>query len=61
MKSPLMKFDPVTGNKNPYPSEAGQYREWHGATAWLINPYSGTRRDARDVGSDVFGHGITVE
>ena len=61
MNNTLMKFDPATGDKEPYPSQADQYREWHGATAWLINPYSGTRRDARDVGSDVFGHGITAE
>lgn len=52
----LMKFDPATGEPKPYPSHADQWREWHGkATAWLFNPWTGTRRDAGDVGSDTFG------
>ena len=52
----LMKFDPATGEPKPYPSHADQWREWHGkATAWLFNPWTGTRRDARDVGSDIQG------
>lgn len=55
----LMKFDPVTGEKYPYPSEANQYRKFHGEVAWLYNPYSGEKRDPRDIGSDVFGYGIS--
>lgn len=52
----LMKFDPATGDPKPYPSHAAQWREWHGkGTAWLINPWTGTRRNAGDVGSDPFG------
>ena len=52
----LMKFDPATGEPKPYPSHSDQWREWHGkATAWLFNPWTGTRRDAGDVGSDTFG------
>ena len=51
----LMQFDPATGDKFPYPSHAAQWRKHHGATAWLINPWTGHRRDARDVGSDPFG------
>mgnify|MGYP001019783968 CR=1 FL=1 len=52
----LMTFDPATGEPKPYPSHADQWREWHGkATAWLFNPWTGTRRDAGDVGSDTFG------
>ena len=52
----LMKFDPATGEPKPYPSHADQWRDWHGkATAWLFNPWTGTRRDAGDVGSDTFG------
>ena len=52
----LMKFDPATGEPKPYPSHAAQWREWHGkATACLFNPWTGTRRDAGDVGSDTFG------
>ena len=56
MQNELMKFDPADGTPQPYPSHAAQWRKWHGeATAWLFNPWTGTRRDARDVGSDVQG------
>jgi hypothetical protein len=52
----LMKYDPATGEERPYPSHAAQWRDWHGhGTAWLVNPWTGARRDARDVGSDVNG------
>ena len=54
----LMKFDPATGEERPYPSHAAQWREWHGGTAWLFDPWTGRRRDARDVGSDV--HGLLI-
>ena len=54
----LMKYDPATGEEKPYPSQADQYRAYHGCVAWLLNPWTGERRDARDVGSDPFGHGI---
>jgi hypothetical protein len=57
---PLLKFDPATGEEKPYPSEAEQYRAYHGDVAWLFNPYSGERRDARDVGSDVLGYLIEI-
>jgi hypothetical protein len=54
-----MRYDPATGAERPYPSHAEQWREWHGyATAWLFNPWTGDRRDARDVGSDVLGRVI---
>ena len=55
MNHELMKFDPQDGSEKPYPSHAGQYREWHGLTAWLINPWTGEKRDPRDIGSDVTG------
>ena len=51
----LMKFDPATGTPHPYPSHAAQYRKWHGLIAWLFNPWTGERRDARDIGSDIEG------
>lgn len=52
----LMKFDPATGETRPYPSHAEQWREWHGyGTAWLFNPWTGGRRTAGDVGTDVLG------
>ena len=55
-QSTVMKFDPATGDDKPYPSHAAQWREWHGKqTAWLINPWTGMRRAAGDVGSDVTG------
>ncbi len=53
----LMKWDPATGTRRPYPSEAAQWRDYHGhTTAWLFNPWTGSRRRAEDVGSDVCGH-----
>lgn len=55
MQNTLMKFDPATGEQRPYPSHAAQWREWHGKTAWLFDPWTGCRRDAMDVGSDVQG------
>ena len=56
----LMKYDPATGEDKPYPSHSDQWRDWHGrTTAWLFNPWTGERRDARNVGSDVVGHLIT--
>ena len=55
----LMEFDPATGDRRPYPSHAEQWRLYHGqSTAWLFNPWTGQRRDARDVGSDV--HGLLI-
>ena len=55
-KPKLMKFNPATGEHNPYPSEATQFRDYHGKIAWLFNPYTGTKRDARDIGTDTFGY-----
>ena len=57
----LMKFDPRNAAPNPYPSHAGQFREYHGLDAWLYNPWTGIRRDSRDIASDVLGNGILVE
>jgi hypothetical protein len=54
----LMLFDPATGEPRPYPSHAEQWRIHHGSVAWLFNPWHGNRRDARDVGTDCFGHAI---
>ena len=56
MQSEVMKFDPATGEPRPYPSHAEQWRKWHGhSCAWLFNPWTGGRRDARDVGGDTNG------
>lgn len=54
----VMVYDPATGANRPYPSHAQQWRQWHGGAAWLFNPWTGLKRDARDVGSDVYGHAI---
>jgi len=51
----LMRYDPATGCPMPYPSQAAQYREFHGKVAWLYNPWTKAMRDARDIGSDVTG------
>lgn len=58
MQDALMKFDPATGEERPYPSHANQWRNWHGTTAWLFDPWTGKRRNAYDVGSDV--HGLLI-
>jgi len=50
-----MLFDPANGGREPYPSHAEQYRAHHDRIAWLYSPWSGDRRTAKDVGSDVFG------
>ena len=54
----LMRFDPVDGTENPFPSEAKQYRLYHGRMAWLFNPYTGTERHPADIGTDVLGFAI---
>ena len=58
MQDALMKFDPATGEEMPYPSHATQWRNWHGNAAWLFDPWTGKRRNAYDVGSDV--HGLLI-
>ena len=56
MQDEVMKFDPATGERKPYPSHAEQWRRWHGLDcAWLFNPWTGARRNALDVGSDITG------
>lgn len=55
MQNKLMKFDPVTGWQAPYPSRADDYRKYHGDVAWMFNPWTGNRRDPRDIKSDVLG------
>jgi hypothetical protein len=52
---------PATGKENPYPSEAKQWRQYHGKCAWLYDPYTGTKRDPRDIGTDTFGHLLVTE
>ena len=51
----LMKYDPATGEHRPYPSNAHDWRKYHEATAWLYNPWSGDKRDPRDIDMDVNG------
>lgn len=51
-----MKFDPANGGARPYPSDAYQWRQFHGpAMAWMFNPWTGTQRTTGDVGSDPQG------
>lgn len=52
----LMMFDPATKEAKPYPSQADQWREWHGRTAWIYDPWTGVMRAPEDIGSDTFGH-----
>ena len=55
MQEALMKYSPDTGEERPYPSNAKQWREYHGRVAWLYNPWTGEQRDLLDIGSDVYG------
>lgn len=58
----LMMVDPATGETKPYPSHAAQWREYHGrSTAWIFNPWNGSRRSAQAIGSDVQGLLIVPE
>jgi hypothetical protein len=54
----LMKFDPQSSSPNPYPSLASHYREYHGRTAWLYNPWTGEPRTAHDYVVDNLGYSI---
>lgn len=56
----LMVCDPAYGTEKPYPSDAEQYRMYHGKIAWLFNPWTGARRDPRDIGSDLLGQLIVT-
>ena len=58
MSDKLMRFDPATGEERPYPSHAKQWREFKGDMAWLFDPWTGARRHASDVGSDL--HGLLI-
>ena len=58
MSEQLMRFDPATGEERPYPSHAKQWREFKGDMAWLFDPWTGARRHASDVGSDL--HGLLI-
>jgi len=37
----LMKFDPLTGESPPYPSEARQYLTAYPESVWIYDPYTG--------------------
>lgn len=52
----VMNYDPAYGTPVPFPPHAVDYREFHGEIAWLYNPWTGAKRDPRDIGSDVLGH-----
>lgn len=54
----LMKFDPAHGEEKPYPSNADDWRAYHGTRAWLFNPWTGDARSADDIGDDV--HGLLI-
>lgn len=57
-----MNFDPATGLKfSDVPYLADDYRTYNGPVAWLYNPWTGHKRDPRDIGADVFGHLITPQ
>ena len=51
----VMEYDPATGEKGCEPNLPDKYRKFHGKLAWLYNPWTGDKRDPRDIGSDVQG------
>lgn len=55
-----MMYCPATGAAQPFPSHAQQWRDHHGKTAWLFNPWTGDRRSAMDVGTDIQGRAIVI-
>lgn len=57
----LMLFCPITGEKYPYPSTPEQFRMVYSGRVWYYNPYSGTKRDSRDIESDPCGFGIVQD
>lgn len=57
----VMLCDPVSGSEKPFPSQAAQYREWHGKIAWLYNPWTGEKRIHADVATDPFGYSIAAK
>ena len=50
-----MVFDPVSGAKNPFPNNAGEWRAMNGNYEWIYNPWSGQMRHEEDVSSDPHG------
>ena len=57
----VMMFDPAFGTEKPFPSDAGQYRGFHGPRAWLFDPWTGKRRTVAEIGLDVNGQLIVPE
>lgn len=51
----LLKYCPATGIPRPYPSHAGQWRQYKAKVAWLFNPFTGEPRTALEVGMDPYG------
>jgi hypothetical protein len=51
----MMWYDPATGEDNPKPYYADEYRAYHGKVAWLYNPWTGKARHPGDIGTDVLG------
>ena len=54
-QSTEMNFSPDYGKADVYPKKAQEWREFHGDVAWIYNPWTGDKRDPRDIGSDVLG------
>lgn len=54
-KQSALLFDPATGKRMTAPVSANEYRRMEGEVAWLYNPWTGDKRDPRDVGTDVLG------
>jgi len=58
VQTALMRFSPVDGTPQPYPSNADDFRTYQPRLAWLYDPWTGEKRTAADIFSDVQGQSI---
>lgn len=54
-----MKYNPINGTEELSHTDALEFRKYHGRIAWLFNPWTGVKRDPRDIGTDVLGYLIS--
>ena len=53
-----MRYDPVTGDDEPYPRLASEHRFKYWLAIWHFNPWTGSPRAIRDVEADPLGLGL---
>lgn len=53
---PALKYCPLHGTPGPTFTEAHRYRQALSTVAWSFNPWTGERRDGRDMRRDPLGY-----